>query len=123
MMDSGRLTEPHDCEAAPHVWWYRARAPRVPTVYRRAPVPSGRGRLRRSGPPRPGTDRPAGHGKADARDEWTIKRRDGHLWPPIVAHANIPLSLMSIAGSVCLDNDCVPSVTSGLDLAFLVKEC
>ena len=29
------------------------------------PVPSGRGRLRRSGPPRPGTDRPAGHGKAD----------------------------------------------------------
>jgi hypothetical protein len=30
------------------------------------PVPSGRGRLRRSGPPRPGTDRPAGHGKADA---------------------------------------------------------
>jgi integrase len=25
----------------------------------------GRGRLRRSGPPRPGTDRPAGHGKAD----------------------------------------------------------
>src|SRR5262245_43055472 len=27
-------------------------------------VPSGRGRLRRSGPPRPGTDRPAGHGKA-----------------------------------------------------------
>jgi hypothetical protein len=31
----------------------------------RVPVPSGRGRLRRSGPPRPGTDRPAGHGKAD----------------------------------------------------------
>jgi hypothetical protein len=31
----------------------------------RGPVPSGRGRLRRSGPPRPGTDRPAGHGKAD----------------------------------------------------------
>jgi len=30
------------------------------------PVPSGRGRLRRSGPPRPGTDRPAAHGKADA---------------------------------------------------------
>jgi hypothetical protein len=30
------------------------------------PVPSGRGRLRRSGPPRPGTDRPAGHGKAEA---------------------------------------------------------
>ena len=29
------------------------------------PVPSGRGRLRRSGPPRLGTDRPAGHGKAD----------------------------------------------------------
>jgi hypothetical protein len=29
-------------------------------------VPSGRGRLWRSGPPRPGTDRPAGHGKADA---------------------------------------------------------
>ena len=28
--------------------------------------PSGRGRLRRSGPPRPGPDRPAGHGKADA---------------------------------------------------------
>jgi hypothetical protein len=28
--------------------------------------PSGRGRLRRSGPPRPGTDRPAGYGKADA---------------------------------------------------------
>jgi hypothetical protein len=30
------------------------------------PVPSGRGRHWRSGPPRPGTDRPAGHGKADA---------------------------------------------------------
>jgi hypothetical protein len=28
------------------------------------PVPSGRGRLRRSGPPRLGTDRRAGHGKA-----------------------------------------------------------
>ena len=32
----------------------------------RFPVPSGRGRHWRSGPPRPGTDRPAGHGKADA---------------------------------------------------------
>jgi hypothetical protein len=31
----------------------------------RLSVPSGRGRLRRSGPPRPGTDRRAGHGKAD----------------------------------------------------------
>jgi hypothetical protein len=30
------------------------------------PVPSGRGRLRRSGLPRPGPERPAGHGKADA---------------------------------------------------------
>jgi hypothetical protein len=39
---------------------------RVPTLYRRLRSPSGRGRLRRSGPPRPGTDRPAGHGKADA---------------------------------------------------------
>jgi hypothetical protein len=29
------------------------------------PVSSGRRRLRRSGPRRPGTDRPAGHGKAD----------------------------------------------------------
>jgi len=29
------------------------------------PVPSGRGRLRCSGPSRPGTDRPAGHGKVD----------------------------------------------------------
>jgi hypothetical protein len=29
------------------------------------PVPSGRGRLWRSGPPRSGTDRPAGHGMAD----------------------------------------------------------
>jgi hypothetical protein len=28
-------------------------------------VPSGRGRLWRSGPPRPGTDRPAGRSKAD----------------------------------------------------------
>ena len=28
--------------------------------------PAGRGRLSRSGPPRPGIDRPAGHGKADA---------------------------------------------------------
>jgi hypothetical protein len=37
----------------------------------RVPVPSGRGRLRRSGPPRPGTDRPAGHGKADASLEPT----------------------------------------------------
>jgi hypothetical protein len=35
-------------------------------VFSSRPVPSGRGRLRRSGPPRPGTDRPAGHGKADA---------------------------------------------------------
>ena len=33
------------------------------------PVPSGRGRRRRSGPPRPGTDRPAGHGKADSQPE------------------------------------------------------
>ena len=31
----------------------------------RLSVPCGRGRLRRSGPPRPGTDRPTGHGKAD----------------------------------------------------------
>jgi hypothetical protein len=31
----------------------------------RVPVPSGRGRLGRSGPPRPGTELPAGHGKAD----------------------------------------------------------
>jgi hypothetical protein len=30
-----------------------------------SPVLSGRGRLGCSGPPRPGTDRPAGHGKAD----------------------------------------------------------
>jgi len=55
-------------------------APRVPTVYRQAPVPSGRGRLRRSGPPRPGTDRPAGHGKADAsRDPILTIRAVPHL--------------------------------------------
>jgi hypothetical protein len=35
----------------------------------RLAVPSGRGRLRRSGPPRPGTDRPARHGKTDASAE------------------------------------------------------
>jgi hypothetical protein len=32
----------------------------------RSPVPSSRGRLRGSGPPRPGTDRPGRRGKADA---------------------------------------------------------
>ena len=36
---------------------------------RLGPVPSGRGCLRRSGPPRPGTDRPAGHGTADTSTE------------------------------------------------------
>jgi hypothetical protein len=40
--------------------WQAANAAR-----QRLSVPSGRGRLRRSGPPRPGTDRRAGHGKAD----------------------------------------------------------
>jgi len=46
--------------------WFarRLRTQRGPAV---VAVPSGRGRLRRSGPPRPGTDRPAGHGKADAK--------------------------------------------------------
>jgi hypothetical protein len=38
------------------------------------PVGSGRGRLRRSGPPRPGTDRPAGHGKADPSGELDATR-------------------------------------------------
>ena len=55
------------------------------------PVPSGRGRLRRSGPPRPGTDRPAGHGKADAGGEGTA----GYLSATCgldVAHANIEIS-------------------------------
>jgi hypothetical protein len=38
------------------------------------PVPSGRARLRRSGPSRPGTDRPAGHGKAYAGIERSATR-------------------------------------------------
>jgi hypothetical protein len=49
------------CPLYSPTYWLRVYPP-----YRRAPVPSGRGRLRRSGPPRPGTDRPARHGKADA---------------------------------------------------------
>src|SRR5262245_4408684 len=53
------------------------------------PVPSGRGRLRRSGPPRPGTDRPAGHGKADASVEWESRPLGCDLYSPTVAHANI----------------------------------
>jgi hypothetical protein len=43
---------------------------------------SGRGRLRRSGPPRPGTDRPAGHGKADTslgRRPPACKARSGEI--------------------------------------------
>jgi hypothetical protein len=43
----------------------RLRTQRGPTGVP-VPVPSGRGRLRRSGPSRPGIDRPAWHGKADA---------------------------------------------------------
>jgi hypothetical protein len=39
--------------------------------------PVDRGRLRRSGPPRPGTDRPAGHGKADAGAEPNRRLRVG----------------------------------------------
>jgi hypothetical protein len=35
----------------------------------------GRGRLRRSGPPRPGADRPAGHGKADHCGDVILVRR------------------------------------------------
>ena len=56
----------------PHGWLSRAvpasvgRSREQAVSRLRVPVPSGRGRLRRSGPPRPGTDRPAGHGKADA---------------------------------------------------------
>jgi hypothetical protein len=44
--------------------WGVASRPVSNFVSSRIPVPSGRGRLRRSGPPRPGTDRPAGHGEA-----------------------------------------------------------
>ena len=53
----GDRWKPLDSDA---VW-----AKRGPSSEQRFSVPSGRGRLRRSGPPRPGTDRPAGHGKTD----------------------------------------------------------
>ena len=52
------------------------------------PVPSGRGRLRRSGPPRPGTDRPAEHGKADPGprpSRLVIATDDGGQLPLITA--------------------------------------
>ena len=55
----------------------RLRTQRGPTE---GPVPSGRGRLRRSGPPRPGTDRPAGHGKADAGVEENSRLLGCDLW-------------------------------------------
>jgi hypothetical protein len=45
------------------------------------PVPSGRGRLRRFGPPRPGTDRPAGHGKADASLDQTTSCLQSQIGP------------------------------------------
>jgi hypothetical protein len=49
------------------------------------PVPSGRGRLWRSGPPRPGTDRPAEHGKADESLRDSRTRATGvhivYIWP------------------------------------------
>jgi hypothetical protein len=50
----------------------------------RSSVPSGRGRLRRSGPPPPGTDRPAGHGKADSslgNERILIRVLHGGLFP------------------------------------------
>jgi hypothetical protein len=34
MMDSGRLTEPHDCEAAIHAWWRRAGNPSTRRAWR-----------------------------------------------------------------------------------------
>jgi hypothetical protein len=46
------------CPLYSPTYWLRVYPP-----YRRAPVPSGRGRLRRSGPPRPATASAAGHGK------------------------------------------------------------
>src|SRR5215211_7786697 len=45
-----------------------------PRLVELGPVPSGRGRLRRPGPPRPGTDRLAGHGKADSCLEGRLSR-------------------------------------------------
>jgi hypothetical protein len=62
----------------------RTRRPRS----RLAPVPSGRGQLWRSGPPRPGTDRPARHGKDDpqrvrglrVRARWRPKRGNVAEW-------------------------------------------
>jgi hypothetical protein len=44
--------------------WGVASRPVSNVLSTRIPVPSGRGRLRRSGPPRPGTDRRPGHGEA-----------------------------------------------------------
>jgi hypothetical protein len=56
------------------------RTQRGPVPSRRlGPVPSGRGRLRRSGPRRPETDRLAGHGKADPGVESNSRVLVGHL--------------------------------------------
>jgi hypothetical protein len=54
----------------------------LPSCTHRVPagsVLSDRGRLRRSGPPQPGTNRPAGHGKVDAGVEKNSTLRDDHL--------------------------------------------
>jgi hypothetical protein len=58
-------------------------------------VPSGRGRLRCSGPPRPGTDRPAGHGKADASVEWHSRLLGCDLWSQLWP---TPLSRVGVGG-------------------------
>jgi hypothetical protein len=69
------------------------------------PVPSGRGRLRRSGPPRPGTDRLAGHGKADQG----LERAAGYLsvWSSTSVLAALrladwmPLMALACSGHAC----------------------
>jgi hypothetical protein len=64
------------------------------------PVPSGRGRLRCSGPPRPGTDRPAGQ----ARPMQALSRTAGYLsvWSSISAVGR------------CASTDSMPLITLAL---------
>jgi hypothetical protein len=63
----------------------------------RPSVPFGRGRLVRSGPPRPGTDRPAGHGKADHR----VKSSGGLLISLVV---DLDLGMVLLDGSVAAED-------------------
>jgi hypothetical protein len=64
------------------------------------PVPSGRGRLRRSGPPRPGTDRPAGHGKADKSLDPCMPCSFGLLPHPRSEPGAQPYSVLGVTVSV-----------------------